>query len=162
MRFHKAIIDEENKYGYEITEIIPNKWITDTPYAVEQNVFIQDMDNNISFSWVDSSVKEDKDGNYHIVGIEGGVGPKPLKCWMKIPFPHEDFTGWHSEYVIDSDSPRKKNHQYLVCTENNDYGRTTYRMQITRYNPGKHTDWNCSNVIAWRELPKPCRKKVIA
>lgn len=165
MKFKKAKIDEENKYNYEVEEIAPNVWITETPYSIQQNVFIQDYGDNVSFSWVGSNIVQDENGLYKISGLYGGYGAKPVKCWMKVPFPHEDFTGWHSEYVEDVDFPRKKNHQYLVCVEVQEYGRTTYELRITKYSHSKNSEWlgydihnRARNVIAWRELPRPTRK----
>lgn len=105
---------------------------------------------------------QDKNGLYKIGGLCGGHGAKPVKCWMKIPFPHEDFTGWHSEYAEGSELPRKEKHQYLVCVEKREYGRTTYELRIARYAPSSRGDWigfefkdRTRDVIAWRELPTP-------
>ena len=167
MRFLRAKDNEENKEGYEIIDIPVNEWIKEPPYAIEQGVIIQDYDDNVSLSWVGCSFKKDENGIDKISGLFGGYGPKPIKYWMKIPFPHEDLTGWHSEYVEGTDFPRKKDQEYLVCVEVQEYGCTTYyELRVARYSPSKKGDWaglgyvihnSTRSIIAWREIPSPKR-----
>lgn len=119
MLFFEAIIDgsrpEGHRYTYRETNITPNEWITAKPWAIQQDVFIQDFDNKVEFGWVDSSTSKREDGSIEISGLEGGIGRRSIKCWMKIPMPYEDMEGWNFEYLQDFEHIPEKNHQYLVC-----------------------------------------------
>ena len=165
MKMHAAKITDENKYTSELVDVKENEWIDIKPYAPTQNVFVQDYDNNVSFSWVDSNIEQKEDGSLVVNGLIGGIGPKAIKCWMMIPLPHEDFTGWQSEYVWDDERPKIKGREYLVCVEVKKYGRTTYKLMLDLYDPSRKSEWSRCNlessesVIAWRDIPRPSTKK---
>lgn len=151
MKLRKAIISPDNKYLYEEVEAPSNKWITATPWAIQTNVLIQDYTDKIDLAWVDSRISQEADGTYKITGLEGGNGKRPLKCWMHIPLPFEDSTGWHSEYMDGLDAQKKDGKQYIVCIEERLGSYTRYKLQLARCEKG---GWHGLNVIAWREIPR--------
>lgn len=173
MLFFEAIIDgsrpEGHRYTYRETNITPNEWITAKPWAIQQDVFIQDFDNKVEFGWVDSSTSKREDGSIEISGLEGGIGRRAIKCWMKIPMPYEDMEGWNFEYLQDFEHIPKKNHQYLVCVEIQVSNYTKrYELRLAWYNPTRTGDWDgykaadtTHHIIAWRDIPKPTQKKNI-
>ncbi len=139
----------------------PTNGLISPPYAVMQGVLIQDFQNSISFGWVECHVKQNKNRMYEIAGLQGGNGNKPIKCYMIIPFPFDDYTGWNFVFDDNEITP-KKNKPYIVAIEDKSGRCTTYELAISHYIPGKYSDWDgydfkeCSKaVIAWREMPCP-------
>ena len=161
MKIRIAKFDCSNKYVGDTTEIEPNKWTSIIPYAIKQNVFIQDYKNNVSFSWVGADIKTDENNLMYVNGLIGGIGQKLIKCWMLIPLPEEDFYYWHSEEVWDSECPKIIGKKYLVCAECCSNGHTIYNLSIDCYRPSRKGDWERHNlnsnkiVMAWREIPEP-------
>lgn len=170
MLFYEAFIDESkpegHKYSHKEIQIKPNEWITAKPWAIEQSVFIQDFDDKVEFGWVDCVITKQNDGKYKITGLSGGNGNKPIKCWMKIAFPYDDYTGWYFDGDEEAASKLKKGNIYVVCVESKVGQRARYDIYTARYNPTKTSDWDgydfketTRNVIAWRDFPKPSRKR---
>ena len=163
MRFWRAKVDENNQYVYEVTEIAPNVWTNEIPYAIQQRVFIQDYSDNVSFSWVGDRCIQGEDGAYKLAGLEGGYGKKAIKCWMPVAMPFEDFDGWNSEYIEDPEKPKKHGRKYLLCIEDRANGRTTYSLFPATWDKNKWVGVNTKDplksVIAWREYPSKSRKK---
>ena len=162
MKFWKAKIVGE-RFTYDEKEIPCNVWVAEPPYAVKPNVFIQDYSDKVSFSWVDTRIVKEKNGEYKVGGLFGGDGAKPVKCWMAISFPFEDSNGWNGAYINEVEFPKKENKFYLVCIEIKECGRTYYKLKPTLFANGKWSgiDRKDSNreVIAWREFPAKSRKK---
>lgn len=161
MKIYEEHITEDHKLKMREREIEPNTWIDVVPYAIQMGVFIQDYDDKVEFGWVGSYSKRNKDGTYPYK-LEGGLGARPIKYWMKIQYPTEDLNGWHSEFAQDIEVRPKKNHIYLCCIEIREFSRRRYELRLVYYNPTKSGEWHgfdykdCTReVIAWREIPKP-------
>ncbi len=153
---------EDNRCLYEVISVAVNKWIDTPPYATLHNVVIQDYSNNVALGWVESRAEQGPDGLYKISGLYGGVGPKSLKCYMIIPFPFENCTGWNFIAVEDVEKKPRKGKPYIVAIESVVFNRTTYRLATAYYEPGTHSDWigynfnGCAHtVIGWRNFPRP-------
>ncbi len=153
---------EENLYKYDVLSVAVNKWIDTPPYATEQNVVIQDFSNKVSLGWVRSQAEQGSDGIFKISGLSGGVGPKPVKCYMIIPFPFENRANWNFTAVENVEKEPQKGKPYIVAIESTVYGRTTYRLAVAYYKPGTYSDWigydsrECADtVIGWRDFPRP-------
>lgn len=160
-----AKIDEIGNYVYEEVPIIVNRWINTPPYATQQDVLIQDTNDKITLGCVASHVELKKDGRYQVGGIFGGKGPKELKCYMIVPFPFDDPTGW--VFFGDEERAPRKGQKYLITVELVDEcHKRHYFLEIRQCKPGKYSDWagydykgliNQISVIAWRPLP-PARQ----
>ena len=153
---------ENDLYLHEEKQVETNRWIDIPPYAVQQNVLIQDYSGNISLGWVQSVILPEKDGTYKISGLSGGTGAKSIKYYMIIPFPFEDSKGW----VFTAEETRgptpKKDKPHIVMLEILKAGRTTYKLATAYYNPQKFSDWvgydyrdGTKSIIAWRNFPRP-------
>ncbi len=162
MEIWKAKIDENNLFQHETVKVKANEWIDVPPYAIQQNVMIQDLQDNVFFGWVECCVRLDENGIYKVVGLQGGYGCKPLKYYMIIPFPFDDRADWNFTFNEEDERVPKENKQYIVALEVKEGTRTTYKLALAYYKPGKYSDWlgydfkDCSKtIIAWREIPRP-------
>ena len=142
-----------------------NKWIDTPPYATKQGVLIQGYDNSISLEWVQSVVSPGADGIYKISGLSGGNGARAVKCYMIIPFPFEDPTGWNITAYEENVKTPKPGKRYIVTVEVLENCRTTYRLATAYYDPKKYSDWagydfrdGTRSIIAWRDFPRPKKK----
>lgn len=132
-------------------EEIYNKWITESPKIVLQNVLITlSNSKSVLLGWVDFCV--DDKGNYRMVY---SYPYEAVLAYMRIPTMDVDTKGWCGEYT-DGTEP-KKDGCYLVCVEIKKYNRTKYMLAEGYWQKDRFFGCNYEGgeVIGWRKYPKP-------
>lgn len=133
-----------------------NKWITESPKAILQNVLVTlESSNSVELTYV--SYEIDKNDNYKMVH---GYPAKNILAYMNIQTMDIDRKGWHGDYT-DEKEPKKDN-AYIVCVEVKKYGNTRYKLATGHWRKNRFMGCNYDGgeVIGWREFPKPFKEKV--
>ena len=132
-----------------------NKWITESPKVLLQDVLVTLGDSNlVELTYVDYKV--DKNDNYEMTY---GYPSKKVLAYMNIATMDIDRTGWHGDHT-DGAEP-KKDGKYIVCLEIKHYGRTWYKLLTKRWEKNKFYGryYDGEEIIGWREFPKPFKRK---